>query len=107
MNQHEGHPDPLTTQLMVVVGNQLVVSVNTPHPVVVIINHLWNFDHPCKILTQIQLRLTSFPPSFGSMVRNGNFDPSATPNCEWQLLDEFPSTWAMRWLAGILESYSI
>ena len=25
---------------------------------VVIINHLWNFDHPCEILTQIQLRLT-------------------------------------------------
>ena len=30
--QHEGHPDPLTTQLMAVVGNQLVVSVDAPHP---------------------------------------------------------------------------
>ena len=49
--QHEGHPDPLTTQLMAVVGNQLVVSVDAPHPVVVIINHFWNFDHPCEILT--------------------------------------------------------
>ena len=49
--QHEGHPDPLTTQLMAVVGNQLVVSVDAPHPVVVIINHLLNFDHPCEILT--------------------------------------------------------
>ena len=49
--QHEGHPDLLTTQLMAVVGNQLVILVNAPHPVVVIINYLWNFDHPCKILT--------------------------------------------------------
>ena len=49
--QHEGHPDPLTMQLMAVVGNQLVVSVGAPHLVVVIINHFWNFDHPCEILT--------------------------------------------------------
>ena len=38
------------------------------------------------------------------MVRNGNFEPSATPKCEQRLLDEFPSVWAMRWLAGILNS---
>ena len=50
--QHEGHPDVLTMQLMAVVGNQLFISVDAPHPVVVIINHLWNFHHPCKILTQ-------------------------------------------------------
>ena len=53
--QHEGHPDLLTTQLMAVVGNQLVVLVDAPppppHPVVVIINHLWNFDHPCETVT--------------------------------------------------------
>ena len=49
--EHEGHPDPLTMQLMVEVGNQLVILVNTPHPVVVIINHLWNFNHPCKTVT--------------------------------------------------------
>ena len=49
----------------------------------------------------------SFPPSFGSMVRNGNFDLSVTPNCEQRLLDEFPSVWAMQWIAGILESYAI
>ena len=49
--EHEGHPDLLTMQLMVVVGNQLVVLVDAPHPVVVIINHLWNFDHPCKTVT--------------------------------------------------------
>ena len=49
--EHEGHPDLLTMQLMAVVGNQLVVLVDTPHPVVVIINHLWNFDHPCKTVT--------------------------------------------------------
>ena len=49
--QHEGHPDPLTMQMMAVVGNQLVILVDAPHPLVVIINHLWNFNHPCKILT--------------------------------------------------------
>ena len=49
----------------------------------------------------------SFRPSFGSMVRNGNFELSATPNCERGFLDEFPSVLAMRWLAGIIESYSI
>ena len=27
------------------------ISVDVPHPVVVIINHLWNFDHPCKTVT--------------------------------------------------------
>ena len=47
--EHEGHPDPLTMQLMAVVGNQLGILVDAPpHPVVVIINHLSNFDHPCK-----------------------------------------------------------
>ena len=40
--QHEEHPDLLTMQLMAVVGNQLVISVDAPHPVVAIINHLWN-----------------------------------------------------------------
>ena len=49
--EHEKLPDLLTMHLMAVVGNQLVVSVNAPHPVVVIINHLWNFDHPCKTVT--------------------------------------------------------
>ena len=49
--EHEGHPDPLTMQLMAVVGNQLVISFYAPHLVVVIINHLWNFDHPCKTVT--------------------------------------------------------
>ena len=49
--QHEGHPDLLTTQLMAVVGNQLVISVDAPHLVAVIINHLWNFDHPCETVT--------------------------------------------------------
>ena len=49
--EHEGHLDLFTMQLMVVIGNHLVVSVNAPHPVVVIINHLWNFDHPCKTVT--------------------------------------------------------
>ena len=49
--EHEGHPDLLTMQLMVVVGNQLVILVDTPHPEVVIINHLWNFDHPWKTVT--------------------------------------------------------
>ena len=38
-------------QLMAVVGNQLVILVDAPHPVVVIINHLWNFYHPCKPVT--------------------------------------------------------
>ena len=36
---------------MAVVGNQLVVSVDAPHPVVVTINQFWNFDHPCKTVT--------------------------------------------------------
>ena len=49
--EHEGHPDLLTTQLMAVVGNQFVIWVDAPHPVVVIINHLWNFNHPCKTVT--------------------------------------------------------
>ena len=44
-------------QLMAVVGNQLVVLVDTPHPVVVIINHLWNFDHPCKTVTHIGIEV--------------------------------------------------
>ena len=48
---HEGHPNPLTTQLMAVVGNQLVILADAPHPVVVIINPIWNFDHPCKTVT--------------------------------------------------------
>ena len=50
--EHEGHPVPLAMQLMVVVGNQLVISVDAPHSVVVIINHLWNFNHSCKIITR-------------------------------------------------------
>ena len=63
--QHEGHPDVLTMQLMAVVGNQLFISVDAPHPVVVIINHLWNFRHPCEILTQNRLALlTAFTLGF-------------------------------------------
>ena len=58
--EHEGHPDLLTMELMAAVGNELVISVDTPppppppppHPVVAIIKHLWNFDHPCKTVTQ-------------------------------------------------------
>ena len=59
--EHEGHPDPLTMQLMVVVGNQLVISVNVPHPVVIIINHLWNFDHPCKTVTPNSVEFALLP----------------------------------------------
>ena len=49
--EHEGHSDLLTIELMAVVGNQLVILVAAPHPMVVIINHLWNSDHPYKTLT--------------------------------------------------------
>ena len=64
--EHEGHPDLLTMQLMVVVGNQLVISVDAPHPVVVSITFGISIIL-AKLSPQIRLRfalLTAFTLGF-------------------------------------------
>ena len=74
--EHEGHPDPLTMQLMAVVGNQLVVLVDTPPSAVSIVvtmvttllsTHCWIWKLTLLLIQYKELKRSSkiFLNSFG------------------------------------------